>query len=533
MFSYINASNWPRIPSANPNLEIYCAGSYLPCGKLDWATHYKPFACLQINTQTHEITGIRDHFGQEPFFYTLHNNQLIFGSSLPDIIKHLPIHPQYDADYIVQQHYASPTGLSPPYNHRTHLKGLFRVKAGHQITFKPNSQHSSAFWKLNPHAKIKPLPNEQDYIVQFEHLLHEGLKHNTAGHQQIGLELSGGLDSATVLLGTHHIGIKPRLYSHVAPPNTEELDDFQNALLLTQTLKLPLIKQIDAQGFDPLGVFEACAETFAGAPTFVFNMLADNVHQQVMADKNTLLLSGFGGDECVSGHAPHVAFLPELIRHRKWKQAWLESQAAFRVNHGSQPSAYATLKQLLSNSHPLIRTPINLIHAIRGKTKGDLLPLFKSVRQQEHAMLQGKYARHVYMRIEDCAVRAKQQGFQYAYPLLYPPLVEFCFQLPLSLKRRNGRGRYLIRRYLENYVPEPIYNKDKKFGGILPATLHVCKTLYRSGEFETAFADLPFSAHFSEQATVHMQILNRIYAYMLKHYAQKVGIEWRYERKGT
>jgi asparagine synthase (glutamine-hydrolysing) len=46
-------------------------------------------------------------------------------------------------------------------------------------------------------------------------------------------------------------------------------------------------------------------------------------------------------------------------------------------------------------------------------------------------------------------------------PLLDHRVVEFAAKIPLSMKVRNGRGKWLLRQVLERYVPGRLINRTK------------------------------------------------------------------------
>jgi asparagine synthase (glutamine-hydrolysing) len=52
-------------------------------------------------------------------------------------------------------------------------------------------------------------------------------------------------------------------------------------------------------------------------------------------------------------------------------------------------------------------------------------------------------------------------------PLLDHRLIEFAWRLPLRMKLRNGRGKWLLRRVLSRYVPQHLFQRPK-MGFALP-----------------------------------------------------------------
>jgi asparagine synthase (glutamine-hydrolysing) len=57
-------------------------------------------------------------------------------------------------------------------------------------------------------------------------------------------------------------------------------------------------------------------------------------------------------------------------------------------------------------------------------------------------------------------------GLEARVPLLDHRLVEFAWEIPISLKFRNHSGKHILRRLLERYVPRELFERPKMGFGI-------------------------------------------------------------------
>lgn len=522
----INASQWTFRYSTDKCAVIYSATGQFKDVTIPWQEHYQPFAIVETITHTQQVIAYRDHFGFEPFYYYCQHSQFIFGSSIPDILKRLSKTPLLNEARILQECFRCDQ-LDLAYSHETYYQGIYRLEPGTMLIIKNGKVRKKVFWQPEAEGELLCYASDHAYVEHFTELFHHAVQNVTKGHTHITAECSGGIDSTAVITACQQLCIQPTLLSHIASKDSEEQDDLPYIHCLINHLGITDIHYLDAKGFDPIAVFQYCALQFAGSAPFMFFMLANNVHQAVVKNQASILLSGFGGDECVSGHAIPRAYFPELLAKKQYRTAWYE------ICHLSQPSC-STIKAtaaFLKYSHPSLYALFNKVldmklliknyfsqHWQRKET--GLRPYYKSVRQFEADQLKGHALR---MRIEYSAVLAKSMGFRYGYPLLQPKLIEFGLSLPLAQKRRRGINRYLIRQYLANYLPRKMVDKVKIGGGIMPATFHLSKEYLKQEKFSEYFTDLPFSGAILSAKGNREELKANIAAYMLKYYAHSRG----------
>jgi len=143
-----------------------------------------------------------------------------------------------------------------------------------------------------------------------------------------------------------------------------------------------------------------------------------------------------------------------------------------------------------------------------------LQPYYPSFRQYEYNNVQGAFSHELLMRIEYDAVLSKSYDFRFAYPLLYPPLIEFCFRLPLHQKLNLYKTRWLARQYLSKEVPLMKFNT--KGGSLAPNTMQKCRNYRDEGLFTESFQNLPFSEIINAETRPNQKLLLQINAYILK-----------------
>jgi len=518
----INASRWPSL--SDESITLYSSLKQPTSLQLPkWDTFFSPFAMVLVNHRTQEIFLWRDHFGQEPLYYFSQSHQFIFSSNLPDLLNTLKPRPALLSQVVERDCFYRMAHTRALYTNQTHYDGVYRVEPGHAVRIHQGITKSEPYWQLDPERKSLSYANDKDYLEHFSWLLSEAVKSCTKGHQKIAAEISGGVDSTAIAVACHKAKIPFSSLSHVATPGSDKTDDFAFAHRMQEHLDLPAIQCIGADNFEPLKTFDWAAQLFAGSPSFIFFTLANNIHRRVAEQGHTLLLSGFGGDECVSGHAIYNAYIPSLLREKGWLEAYQELyQDQFYRERQKKPPWIKIALEVLSRSNAPSYKIFSRLNQLRhfGEETSRIDHYFSSIAHFEYELLQGEFCHHVRMRIEQSAIIAKALGFSYAYPLLYPPLVEFCFSLPAQQKRRFGRSRHLIRQFLTQHLPTDAFGFNKSSGNILPATLYKCEQLFKSDYFNEAFSNLPFADKIALEDNDRLRLFMNISAYMIKRFTQ-------------
>lgn len=508
--TFVNASQWPQIQCGSkciysPNQTIIDDIKKKQSVTQFWQKTYTAFACIIYDEDRQEIIAVRDHFGLEPCYYSHTNGKFIFGSTIPAILKHIAWPPEINAKQIKQLFFNKWFNVET-YSDETYYQSVYRLEPGCELIFnlrvKGSPFHKATYWDLKQFNQSIYYADKRDYVAHFSWLLAEALQAQIGNQQNVAAEFSGGLDSSAIVVAAFHNNMQPALFMHMATPGSSIVDDMSSAQVLIDQFKITNIHYVDAKQFDLVESMNEYADYFAGGAPYNGFVLANNIHRAIAMQGHHTVLSGVGGDECASSHAPLKACIAQLIHEKGLRDSWCEFHQNYSINDGKISGRFKKYLQWL-----------RLVYLNSGG----------SLQDHEYNLLQGPGSHHLRMRIEYSAVLAKFMGFNYVYPLLYPPLVEFCYQLPLEQKRCNGMNRHLVRNYLAQFFSSPLYGKQKKSGSVTPATLEKTQSLYDAGSYSNIFRHIPFQTERNfirkrGKENKKYPFMHEIPAYMFKAY---------------
>lgn len=416
---------------------------------------FRGFAWLEFNKKTQKIIAARDNFGQEPFYYARHGHKFIFGSFLQDILNYLPTMPIFTSHMIrdcFMRYPADDPIDDPPYVTETYYKGVFRVTPGHYLHVTPDKTYEEAFWALDPEKPKIYYADSRDYVKHFEYLLNEALTVSTKNLTNLAMEFSGGIDSTMLFIASRNLNLETTLFTHIPPKSRQPTSEDKNVKYIIDKYNWTSKHvSVDSEKFDPISIFTKFSKVLSGPSPNLNCLLSNNLHDKILQKGMRFVLTGYGGDDCVS-----LIFPPEI---------------------GNNP---------------------------------------EKLYKYEAQLLQGQYCHEIRMRLEYSSVVTKYLGLKYIYPLLYPPLIEYCFSLPIEQKLMNGAMRCTAKKYLLKYLNEMQFST--KTGAVVPSTMQKCRDYYRLGKFADYFIDLPFQEYISARNTDDDKLLLMINAYMIKPY---------------
>jgi asparagine synthase (glutamine-hydrolysing) len=256
------------------------------------------FAMAVWSEKDRRLVLARDRLGIKPLYFHLRGGNLYFGSELKSIFAHPEIDRRIDRAAL--HHYLVLNYVPCP---RTLVDGIEKLPAGHWLEWEDGHVESEAYWRLhfNPHGH-KSTDSAQE---ELDALLKQSINEHLISDVPLGVWLSGGIDSSTILhyagaasstrLKTFSISFQGRSFdeTHCIRETSRRYGTEHHELDLSPNLDLAtVIEELSYYSDEP----------FADAGALPVWFLAGLSRRHV-----TVALSGEGADELFGGYITYRA----------------------------------------------------------------------------------------------------------------------------------------------------------------------------------------------------------------------------------
>ena len=154
------------------------------------------FAFVIWDLKTETLFGARDFFGIKPFYYTVIDGDLIYGSEIKSILEHPAYHkevnPEALENYLTFQYSVLP---------ETFFKGIFKLMPSHYFIFKDGNIQIERYFEpsFEPDESL-----EMDELVdRIDETFQDSVKAHMISDVEVGSFLSSGVDSSYVASSFH------------------------------------------------------------------------------------------------------------------------------------------------------------------------------------------------------------------------------------------------------------------------------------------------------------------------------------------
>ncbi|MBF0625672.1 MAG: asparagine synthase (glutamine-hydrolyzing) [Magnetococcales bacterium] len=440
------------------------------------------FAFALWDREARSLFLARDRLGKKPlFYYPLPDGGVVFASELKALIEDPEVPRQVDP--VALSHYLS---LNYTLTGAAILAGVKKLPPAHCLVWRrEGGPVLDRYWDLAEHFRRKNrFASEREAVEAFNALLEDSVRLRLVSDVPLGGFLSGGIDSSTIIAAMSRLG-KPsevRTFSIGFPERTYcELHEAQSvAAHLGVTFNSRLIDAEFAVNLPALAY--QMDEPFADTSIFPMVRLSAFAREQV-----TVALSGDGADELFAGYTTYTAdWIHQRTRRLPgWLIGLLERAVnrlvpvtydkigfdykirQFLAGHRHSPQrAHYSWRCIFSEpeKQALVRPPWReavaaadpFIHFERH---------FREVADC-HYLDQAMYVDIKTWLADDILVKVDRTTMAHSLearaPFLDYRLVEFAAALPVALKMKGLKRKYLLKASQKGCLPERILNRPKE-----------------------------------------------------------------------
>ncbi len=434
------------------------------------------FAFGIYDIRKHQFVLFRDHFGMKPLFYFDHPRYFIFSSELRGILALPFIEKELNTPWFLDFLINADREVFDTFYH-----GIFSVPPGHSITVSPITVSLQKYWELTIPDK-QERKNEEDFIAEYRCLFDKAVKDRTRSAFPVGAELSGGLDSSSIVAFAQkqlvseqkklHIFARTLPDSQVTGSQSEEDDETAQINLVCDFCAIDRRHFITMESQKICQNIQQTIEVLQSPFTSNYALYNLNANESARLAGVRTILSGHGGDQMVTSAASFV--YQDYLKNSKYLHLFRDIRAKGTRQELSWLRSVKFLYRMRSKGHGKEQTT-----GLKKITKLGLHPEFASQFDLEN--LYRKYRsiaiyspadlkelvlkitnRHLNCRIEATALMAGHASIEFRYPMFDVDLIEFYLAAPDGLKHKYRTGRYLHRMANQDMLPTAIqFRKDK------------------------------------------------------------------------
>ena len=428
----------------------------------------------------------RDRLGKKPLFYVQQGNRLLFGSEIKAILAADPSLAEPDPEALIP--YFRYGFVPEPGTMFRHIR---KLPAAHWLVYEHGEIKIAPYWRLNFGTVDGHRPDLGQAVEELDALLGEAVRIRLMSEVPLGVFLSGGLDSSTIVAYAHKAGLRP-LKTFTIGFDRPEWDESADAQVVAQHFQtehhvLTLREQDLAQNLPEtvLTLVRHFDEPFGDSsslPTYYVSKLA--------REHVTVILSGDGGDELFAGYSSFrgIQFAEQYQRLPRWLGRQLlptlVQGVAERLPAGRRYGALRAAKVLRDSLLPfetlcLSKAALCSDELLRRLFTSDVAArlvqpeslaystdIAAVMRSDLPALSKMSYATLRSALLDDMLVKVDRMSMAHSLevrsPLLDHRLVEFVATLPPSFKLRGWQTKAILRDTVGRYLPPATLRKRKQ-----------------------------------------------------------------------
>ena len=475
------------------------------------------FAMAIYDKQKQTLFIARDRFGVKPLYYYVGQNELIFASEIPAILKVLPNKPKANENVIFDYLVFNRTDQTE----ETFFKDIFKLQHGCCMTLDCNKVYTKAtlpirkWYDLAEHvAKIKEEKRiaKNDAQEHFMELFENAVKLRLRSDVPWGVCLSGGLDSSSITSMIINHMHEPNVHSfsvvYGKDNNADEsryIDEFKGIVPHMH------YAHPDAEGLykDLHRYVRSQAEPTPTTSPYAHYCVLKEAKKYVK-----VTLDGQGADEALAGYEyiPGL-YYKTLFTHFKWGRLVKEIVQYAKLHKSWRHIKYMIFFLLPSRMRTKVRVAqrgyINPEFVAAHKDSVIADKLYGSNTMTEMLINHFEYKLEHLLKWGDRNSMA--HSIESRAPFLDKDLVEYSLALADNEKIQNGYTKCILRNVMKGIMPEKVRLRVDKMGFSVPQD-----EWFRTDKFQELIIEVLESESFAKRGLILPEKAKQLYKKHLK-----------------
>jgi len=423
------------------------------------------FGFSLVDIEKQKMYVVRDRYGVKPIYFSINKDELIFSSEIRPLKKLLDTNVYKDnlATLLKLRYNPAPTTL---------YKDIQKLRAGHAL------EYDIANHTFEINSFIEPIELNENLdldsaVLKYGELFEQAIKRQLLADVEVGVLLSGGIDSALVAYYAQKYSTKPIKTFTIGFSEDDDSDETSDARESARILGTDHyeIKITDNQFED---VFKKCIEiveeplgTTSIIPMYFLNEL-------VASHGINVVLTGQGADEPLGGYTRYRGEMmygkvpPVLLNFFKPLSGIVKNESIYRaINSLGEKDTIKRWELIYSLfSDKEIKKLIN----VDESKSSEFIKYFYDLldgksKNGTNAMMSNDMRMNL---CDDLLLYTDKISMNFSIearvPMLDNDLVDFIESLPLEYKINGKDGKYIHKKFAESVLPkEIIYRKKKGF----------------------------------------------------------------------
>lgn len=442
------------------------------------------FAFVIFDEKKEKVFCARDHMGGRTLYYNFQKGRFIFGtltSFIFPLLHNKELNERWITDFL--------SLFGPMHNSEateTIYKEIYQLEPAHYMVITKNNIVKNKYW--NPLKDVKPLKlkNHDEYVKRFLEIFEEAVKCRLRTVGQVGIMVSGGLDSGSiaaiaskelkkeekVLKGYSFLPIESysnKIVNHRIADESEYVNILKNYcgnldITYCRNDNINSLTNID----ELIGIFEQPIKTLENS------YWVTGMAKQSSEDGVKVLLIGQNGNVSIS-FGDFFIHMQTLIRQFKFGEIIREVNAANKRYGKPKKAIYSTI---ISNAIPykikkirhrkedtienkfedsVIKLDLvkkyNVEERFDKKGYNSVITKVGTLKETRKSILDEATLAHIgIMETKDSLA----YGIIKRDPSKDKRIMEFCLSIPSEAYVHEGEERYLIRSSMVGILPEEI-----------------------------------------------------------------------------